>query len=290
MRSAAALLALVLLVPLGALAEGAPAREAAGDARPTLRDAVEDARGEPGAALREARALVRELRHDARALVHDAMAPQAPVEIRANLLQAGLAGQDETVSVLWVGAGGEAWRGAYWIESAQGSTTPGLLSLDATGALFFLDAGRLALQGEVDATYRFLGADGSLVSHRVRDVPLLAAAPDTGRIEIAGAHATEAGDHHPAALLLTLWNLHDDATVMGVTTYAGARALETYAAGGCEDPATPASEPGCRPLFVLHFDPGLTHVEAWREDAQGRRVVERSLARDALLAGHLFAG
>lgn len=211
---------------------------------------------------------------------------QDGVEVRVAMVQPVLRGDDDIAAALWIAADGALWTGAYWVESDAGISAPNLIQLDGEGSVLLLEAGEHAKGVHIHATLHLLGVDGVATRHALTPIPVLDALPTTGGAEAGGAAASARGEGNEA-LFITPWNLAGGPRVMGMTLRAGGAILSDIRVGGCENPAAKESERGCRPLYVLRFAPELTHVELWHVE-NGVRVVDRTLPRDALLAGLTF--
>lgn len=219
--------------------------------------------------------------------------PSAPsngrIEIRASLAQPGIQGQDETISILWLGSAGEPWTGAYWVETTEsaGVVIPSLMEIDEVGLLLFLDGGAQTNATSLTATYHFLGLDGRYTKHVISNIPLLASVPVLDHVEVGGAHASQRGKE-PEAILLTPWNTMDRNVTMGITLLAGNSVLYEETVAGCEDWQASETEPGCRLLYVMPLTSALTRVQVWHLEPDGR-VVDRELSRAVLEGGFTFS-
>lgn len=294
MRAVAALLAIaVVLVAAGtpALAHPFPKTEKA--VREIRHETLDGADEDLAGALLAARDLVREARKAAKDVVLPTLpglpGPGPAIEVRASLKQPGIQGQSETLHYAWVGAASGAWRGAYWIQSSEGTTTPGLTEIDQNGVVFALTGGALSTASSVQVTYHFLALDGAYTVHEVGSIPLLPEPPETGRADVGGAHATPGSASHPASILLTPWNLVGRNATIGLTLLADGAELASHTAPACEDIEATETEPGCRLLYALPLDASLTSVQVWHLE-NGSKVVDRELTRAQLLAGHIYAG
>lgn len=213
-------------------------------------------------------------------------APQA-LELRATLAQPAVRGQDDLLATVWAASPG-GWRGAYWIESEAGSTSPALLALDDQGTMIGAFGGANLAASFVRVVFHFLSQDGEHTDHAARTTLALDAAPVTGAADVGGAALSERG-RAPEALLVTPWNLVGRATSIGFTLRAGDAQLRDVPATACADLSAREVEPGCRALYVVPFPDEATAIDVWHLDAQGARIVDRTIARAELAAGVSYA-
>jgi hypothetical protein len=203
--------------------------------------------------------------------------------------QPALLGRDDVVATLWVHAsGGPSWRGVYWITSGAQTDGPHQLTVQGEGEFVPFRAGSLALGVEkMSPVFHFLGPNGTTWERPVGEIPVLRHAPTRGHAVLSGAAASDHGRADvPEALMIAPWNALDHAVVLGLDFLAADGSLvERVNVGGCADPASALTEPGCRVVFLLPREGA--RVALWHEEG-GARVVDAThriarLAREPVM-------
>lgn len=291
MRALAATVVAVALLVTTVPAEAHPLPKTEEASRELVGNVLADVDTTGAKMLRHAQKLVKAAQRqlDALPLPEGPGATIGALEVRAVLTQPGVRGVDQLLGALWLGASEGHWTGVYWVESnGAGSVFPTFADVDEMGVILYLDGGTLATGSSVNVTYHFLGLDGSYTKRDLGEIRILDEMPVLGRADVGGAHASARGEE-PEAMLITPWNLFDHNVTMGVTLFGGTSVLDDITVTACGDFEARETEPGCRLLYVLPFEAGLTHVTVWHLDENGDRVDDRTLPRATLLRGFTWS-
>lgn len=293
----AATFALLLVVSaLPAEAKLLPKTEKA--TREFVHDVLVDTDESGAKMLRTAKKMVRALQDEADKLPPVPGLPPAPepptteqgeLEIRLTLTQPGVKGQDMTLGAMWIGSSRAYWTGVYWAEGGDaGEIVPNVMDVNEGGLVLFVDGGSLATGNAINVTYHFLGLNGVHVVHKLGEIPILAQMPAVDRIDVGAAAASDRAEGIDY-LFLTPWNLYDHNVTAGITILNGDEILHDETITACGDYTAEVMEPGCRLLYAMPFADEATTLQLWSLDENGERVIEREIARDALLLGVTFA-
>lgn len=225
-------------------------------------------------------------------LLRPASPDASALDVLLVFTQPALRGETDVVAIVGVAPrGGSEWRGLHWVESSEGATRPEPTTVGAEGRIFLLHAPASPTGAALEASYVFLGPNGTRFSVPLPQIPVMDAMPQTGGAVLAAAAVGAPRAGLPRLVAVAVWNGATSPLPMGAALLdADGRAILEVAAGGCRPETYDArdSEPGCRAVFLLERDGAA--VGAWHEESDGSRVVVDAVGLHALDAAPYVRG